>query len=223
MPTTISGSTGVPASAIQNINVTALPYLVSQICHFASPAAPAGFRKCNGDAVSRTTYAALYAAIGTTYGVGDGNTTFNLPDVRGYHLRSLDDGRGVDTGRVAGSIQSDQMLAHAHALNDPGHAHGVYDPTHAHSVYDPGHQHGLNSIPSNTNNFGAQGFFDRSAGGSPTGLATDVGGTNLGIYGAGTGIGIYGAGTGQTIANSAGGSEIRVKNMAFLACIFTGV
>lgn len=67
--------------------------------------APAGYMKANGAAVSRTTYAALFAAVGTTFGAGDGSTTFNLPDLRGEFLRCLDDGRGLDTGRALGSAQ----------------------------------------------------------------------------------------------------------------------
>lgn len=66
---------------------------------------PAGALKANGAVVSRTTYADLFNAIGTTFGVGDGSTTFGLPDLRGEFIRALDDGRGVDSGRVLGSSQ----------------------------------------------------------------------------------------------------------------------
>jgi phage-related tail fiber protein len=76
---------------------------------FAMNTAPTGWLKANGAAVSRTTYAALFAAIGTTFGAGDGSTTFNLPDLRGEFVRGWDDGRGVDSGRVFGSSQLDQM------------------------------------------------------------------------------------------------------------------
>lgn len=76
--------------------------------------APAGWLKANGAAVSRTTYAALFAVVGTTYGVGDGATTFNLPDLRGEFVRGLDDGRGVDSGRAIGSAQASQNAAHSH-------------------------------------------------------------------------------------------------------------
>lgn len=76
------------------------------VAHFANSTAPAGWLKCNGALVSRTAYAALFAAIGTTYGVGDGATTFGLPDLRGEFLRGLDDGRGVDVGRAIGSAQA---------------------------------------------------------------------------------------------------------------------
>ena len=84
------------------------------IAHFAGSAAPAGWLKANGAAVSRTAYAALFAAIGTTYGAGDGSTTFNLPDLRGEFLRGFDDGRGIDAGRVFGSAQSGQNASHTH-------------------------------------------------------------------------------------------------------------
>lgn len=78
---------------------------------FARPTAPAGWLKCNGGAVSRTTYNKLFAAIGTTFGAGDGSTTFNLPDMRGEFIRGLDDGRGVDAGRLLGSSQKGSLTA----------------------------------------------------------------------------------------------------------------
>ena len=79
------------------------------IAYFARNAVPAGWLKANGAAVSRTTYAALFAAIGTTFGAGDGSTTFNLPDLRGEFVRGWDDGRGVDAGRAFGARQGDAI------------------------------------------------------------------------------------------------------------------
>ncbi|HZS81176.1 MAG TPA: phage tail protein, partial [Herbaspirillum sp.] len=73
-----------------------------------------GYLKANGVAVSRATYAALFAAIGTTFGAGDGSTTFTLPDLRGEFLRAFDDGRGVDSGRTFGSSQTDLFKEHNH-------------------------------------------------------------------------------------------------------------
>lgn len=86
------------------------------VAHFAANAAPPGWLKANGAAVSRTAYAALFQAIGTTYGAGDGSTTFNLPDLRGEFLRGWDDGRGVDSGRAFGSGQSHAFANHAHGI-----------------------------------------------------------------------------------------------------------
>lgn len=94
------------------------------VAHFAASSAPAGWIKANGAAISRATYAALFLTIGTTYGAGDGSTTFNIPDLRGEFLRSWDDGRGVDSGRSFGSEQLDATqrvvgkfrMAHASGL-----------------------------------------------------------------------------------------------------------
>ncbi|MBS7660554.1 tail fiber protein [Pseudomonas lalucatii] len=77
-----------------------------EVAYFAMAAPPTGWLKANGAAVSRSTYAALFAAIGTTYGAGNGSTTFNLPDLRGEFIRGWDDGRGVDGGRALGSAQA---------------------------------------------------------------------------------------------------------------------
>ena len=88
------------------------------VIQFAGSSAPDGYLKANGNAVSRTTYAALFAAIGTTYGTGDGSTTFNLPDLRGEFVRGLDDGRGVDTGRALGSAQADAFQGHWHGIEN---------------------------------------------------------------------------------------------------------
>jgi microcystin-dependent protein len=87
--------------------------------------APTGYLKADGTAVSRTTYAALFSAIGTTFGAGNGSTTFNVPDLRGEFIRGWDDGRGVDSGRTFASAQSQNYQSHTHAVTDPGHSHTV--------------------------------------------------------------------------------------------------
>lgn len=70
------------------------------IAPFAGSAAPSFWLLCYGQAVSRTTYADLFAAIGTTYGVGDGSTTFNLPDLRGREISGKDDMGGAAASRT---------------------------------------------------------------------------------------------------------------------------
>ena len=90
-------------------------YRTGEVFYYAGSTAPTGAMKANGAAVSRTTYAALFARIGTTFGVGDGSTTFNLPDLRGEFVRGWDDSRGVDSGRTFGSAQSDEFRSHNHA------------------------------------------------------------------------------------------------------------
>jgi phage-related tail fiber protein len=81
------------------------------VIHVAMNTAPTGFLKANGAAISRTTYASLFAAIGTTFGAGNGATTFNVPDLRGEFLRGWDDGRGIDGSRVFGSLQKGTLVA----------------------------------------------------------------------------------------------------------------
>jgi len=71
---------------------------------------PPGSVKANAAALSRTTYSRLFAAIGTTYGAGDGVNTFNVPDGRAVFFRGLDDGRGIDSARVLGSFQEGTWL-----------------------------------------------------------------------------------------------------------------
>lgn len=88
--------------------------LTGAVTFFAMSTTPAGWLKANGAAISRTTYATLFAAISTTYGVGDGTTTFNVPDMRGYFARGWVDDGTIDSGRAFGSTQIDGFKAHAH-------------------------------------------------------------------------------------------------------------
>lgn len=118
---------------------------------FAGITIPTNWLACNGAAVSRTTYAALFGVIGTTYGIGDGATTFNVPDLRAMFLRGYDAGRGIDTGRVYGSQQGDSFASHTHGVTDGGHGHTASsgaDGVHNHGVNDPGHNHvwGTNDV-----------------------------------------------------------------------------
>ncbi len=98
---------------------------------------PSGWLLCDGSAVSRITYAALFTSIGTTAGAGDGASTFNLPDYRGYFLRGQDQGTGHDpdsssrtalniggnTADAVGTLEACQVQMQSHVLTDPGHVH----------------------------------------------------------------------------------------------------
>lgn len=101
---------------------------------FATATAPTGWLVCDGSAVSRTTYARLFAAIGTRYGAGNGTSTFNLPEARGEFLRGWDGGRGIDVGRNLGSSQSFAIQSHTHPVVDNGHAHGIYIPAKPNTI-----------------------------------------------------------------------------------------
>jgi len=73
----------------------------------------------------------LFSAIGTTYGGGDGSTTFNLPDLRGEFVRGLDDGRGVDTSRTLGSSQADATALPDTAFTGSTNTAGNHDHSYA--------------------------------------------------------------------------------------------
>ena len=97
------------------------------IAPFAGTSAPSGWLSCNGAAVSRTDYATLFAAIGTTWGVGDGSTTFNVPDLRGTFLRGTGTNGtyGTAVGQAVGTYAADTYLNHNHTATstDSGHTH----------------------------------------------------------------------------------------------------
>ena len=126
---TITNAAGSSSISVNSIIGAQTPGLVA---YFAMSTAPTGWVKANGSALSRTTYADLFSAIGTTYGSGDGSTTFNVPDLRGEFLRGWDDSRGIDSGRTFGSSQADDFESHTHQTstyhsivgwsgNSPGH------------------------------------------------------------------------------------------------------
>jgi len=81
---------------------------------YAGTAAPTGYFLCDGSAKSRTTYSALFGIIGTTYGVGDGSTTFNIPDLRGRVIAGQDDMGGSSANRLTnqtGGLNGDNLGA----------------------------------------------------------------------------------------------------------------
>jgi len=173
-----------------------------QVVYMAMATPPMGFLAANGSAVSRTMYANLFAAIGTTWGIGDGATTFNIPDLRGVVPRGLDDGRGLDPGRMLGSYQADMYMSHNHEIYDPGHAHALYDPGHEHSIT-------MGSLPQSGSDTYCYVPSDLYGYPNPHTQASSL---------SGTGIGIYPAYTGVTVQYS-GGTETRGKNTALLAVI----
>jgi microcystin-dependent protein len=95
---------------------------IGSISLWLTGTAPTNWLHLNGQAVSRTTYAALFALWGTTFGVGNGSTTFNVPEVRGEFPRFWDASRGIDSGRGIGTAQAADIAAHTHSLSTLGNA-----------------------------------------------------------------------------------------------------
>lgn len=199
--------TSPPASGPQEIFtdgtdvIPTIPLAASQagfMSLYGGSALPSNYLWCDGSLYSRTTYAGLFAAIGTAYGAGDGSTTFAVPDYRGRAPVGADAMGGSAAGRLTtmgGTIGSGggaethtlltaQMPAHGHTLNDPGHGHTVTDPGHSHSYTAPA------SGPVLTGTVSVS--LSVSTTGSSTSSAT-------------TGISIANATTGITIANTGGG------------------
>ncbi len=77
---------------------------------------PTGWLECDGAAISRSTYSVLFSTLTTSYGAGDGSTTFNLPDLRGEFVRGWDHGKGTDSGRSIATAQGDELKSHSHTI-----------------------------------------------------------------------------------------------------------
>jgi microcystin-dependent protein len=201
--------------------------------YFLSAAPNSSFAFPAGQGISRTTYAALFALMGTTYGAGDGSTTFNLPSLGGRFLacRENMNGAGVEgritsagsgiPGTTLGATGGAQNVVlgvgeipshtHANALSDPGHAHGVSDPTHAHGYTDPTHAHVQDTHAALGGPSGGGGVVNDTGltGANLTGFTA----TGITINAAGTGISIQVAGTGASVVNAPAGGGGAHNNM----------
>lgn len=212
----VSGSATFDGSAniIISASVADGSSRVGEVVTFARSSAPTGYLKCNGAAISRTTYAYLFAAIGTTFGAGDGSTTFNVPDLRGEYIRGWDDARGADPSRVFGSWQDGQNLWHGH-----GASTGAY--YHAHSWSGTtstvgNHQHGTGMYSAAVGNGSSLDADEVKGNGSGGGFLTSASGSHAHTISGGT----SGDTHSHTVSiDGSGGSEVRVRNRALLYCI----
>lgn len=146
---------GATGGTITNLTVTNLTVtgsfsvasarIVGEIIDYGGTTAPSLWLLCYGQAISRATYSSLFGVIGTAFGVGDGLTTFNVPDLRGRVTVGKDDMGGVAANRITAAgcgitgttlgasssttqtntLTTAQLPAHTHVntLNDPGHTH----------------------------------------------------------------------------------------------------
>lgn len=115
-----------------NTSSTTVTLAPGLIVDYGGTSAPSGWLLCDGSAVSRSTYSALFSAIGTNYGAGNGSTTFNVPDFRGRSGVGTGTGSGL-TARSIGATGGEEthvlvtaeLATHGHTLTDPGHVHTV--------------------------------------------------------------------------------------------------
>lgn len=192
---------------------------------YAGSAAPVGYLICDGSAISRTTYSALFTAIGTVYGAGDGSTTFNIPDLRSRVPVGAGQGTGL-TSRTLGSKGGEEnhvlglaeITAHNHTITDPGHGHSTGDPGHSHGagIQSANHAHDIththvgtpsgnitNAVPQ----FGAGIIAQANNNTSLTGTSSSGVDTNHShsISSAATGVTVSGGFTGITTQNTGSG------------------
>lgn len=193
---------------------------VGSIMAWPTATVPGGWLECDGSAVSRSTYAALYAVIGTSYGVGDSSTTFNLPNYKDYFLRGFD-ASGTDaasrtdrgdgtTGAAVGTKQAAALLPHNHTGTTSGaaaHRHfTVNSAGNQSSISDPSRQ-AAGSISNKYDNGGgdAAQYNLGSSTAEPTWGRTDPAGAHDHTF---------------TTENSSGSAtETRSKNITVKWCI----
>ena len=167
---------------------------VGTILAHAANTPPSGFLECNGSNISRSTYATLFSTISTTFGVGDGSSTFALPDLRGQFIRGWANTGSTDASRVFGSTQTDQNKNHTHTTDSTSLTGGIRKIS--------------------------EGF---GAGGSATGVFTKTTDGNNSITGSSStspvgGVDFDGTHT-HTISSSGGGTEARPTNLALMYII----
>lgn len=163
---------------------------------------PEGWAECDGAAISRVVFARLFLIIGTTWGIGDGTTTFNLPDFRDRFLigASFTKPTGTTGGANSITLSTAQLPAHKHSITDPGHLHTVTDPGHIHTITDPQHTHGVTD-PQHAHTTAANaanGTTGTDAVGNTAG-STGSAATGITIQNASTGISINSYTTGLTV------------------------
>lgn len=231
-PETNSSEIIASTAALNKLQKQVGDSLTGIVSAFAMNAAPPGWLKCNGAVVSRTTYAGLFARIGIVFGVGDGSTTFGLPDLRGLFLRSVDDGRGLDPARVFGTFQDMMIHAHAHTASAAAvgdHAHTAWTDAqgnHIHRTWTDAqgnHSHSAPGAPGIGQGAGGPNTIRQAAGAQETSWAGNhahnVAMDAAGHHAHNVGIGAAGTHTHGVTVAAAGGTETRPKNMALLFCI----
>lgn len=182
---------------------------------FGGTTAPTGWLLCYGQAVSRTTYALLFAVIGTAYGAGDSSTTFNLPDKRGRASIGKDNMGGSAANRVTNAVSG---ITATTLGASGGDQHAQTDTitsvsTAVTGVTDPGHTH-LMAIQSN-------------GGGAADGQPTSIAGTDIAdstsIKTATTGIGVTTNVTTTSTSALTGSSQNMIPVQVDTVIIFAGV
>lgn len=183
-------TSGTADSDAVNLGQLNSVFPVGQVTMFAGSSAPSGWIFCDGQAINRTTYADLFAAISTTYGVGDGATTFNVPNLQGKFV--IGESGSYALAATGGSANA-VLGAHTHA---DSFGVTINSGTAAHTHSTPAHAHDLTS--GNTNFWRVSGTLSGSTG-SIMVFGSYVGRNNIGTESTDTG----GSGTSGGASGSA--------------------
>lgn len=117
-----------------------------------------GWMYCNGDSISRTNYGDLFAVIGSAFGSGDGVSTFNLPDLRGYFLRGADNGAGVDPD--AASRSASRPGGNAGRIVGSAQGYATALPSASFTAQDAGvHKHSVDHVPTDNSSYAIAGSY----------------------------------------------------------------
>ena len=188
---------------------------VGSIVSYSAASVPTGFFICNGQAISRTLYPALFALVGVSFGGGDGVSTFNVPNLVNQFIRGRD-----PATRIVGSVQADEFKSHQHPVTQTDHNHPLTDLTHTH-VQSP-HTH---TQAAHTHTVPAGGIIASTltaSSNSPAYSGAQVTGTATPIINDATAVNAF-VSANISIAPAqanidvafAGGNETRPQNMAF--------
>ncbi len=144
LPATIpAGNLPTPftSSQLDSTTVTSKLWSIGDIKASAATSPQTGWLLCDGTAVSRSTYSGLFSVIGTTWGTGDGSTTFNVPDLRGRTLVGVGTGSGLTARAMAATggtethaLATSELPVHNHTITDGGHSHSASGGAHTHTL-----------------------------------------------------------------------------------------
>lgn len=171
----IEGLTAAIEAAVSSVFTDGEIASAGDIKATARSTAPTGWLLCYGQTVSRTTYATLFSAIGTTYGAGDGSTTFALPDLRGRAIFGVDNMGSSAANRVTSGVSGITGTT----LGASGGSQSMHQHTHTATVTDPGHTHGTRGTTGSgvqvatTESQGQTGTAQRPVMSATTGITVD--------------------------------------------------
>lgn len=147
--------------------------VIGSVYMYAGNTAPSGFLLCDGSAISRTTYSTLFDEIGTTYGTGDGTTTFNLPNLSGRVAIGTSSTHllGGVGGEETHTLLSAEMPKHGHTVPSHGHTNTIKatTPSLSHTITQPAFTY---TAPNGTVGGASTGSYDGNRAGTNTSTAT---------------------------------------------------